>query len=115
MWPPLATPGGISPSKGYEAMVAGGFLRPGGAAGLFTFLPLGLRVLDRIISLMDREMRSIGGEKITLPLLTPHSQWVASGRAPAKVSYHMFLTLSLASLLISTMSAFIPGSIWEGS
>jgi prolyl-tRNA synthetase len=50
------------------------------AAGVFVWLPLGLRVLDRITAIIREEMNAIGGQEITMPVLHPAEIWQKSGR-----------------------------------
>ncbi|XP_014207793.1 probable proline--tRNA ligase, mitochondrial isoform X1 [Copidosoma floridanum] len=48
--------------------------------GMFTFLPLGLKVLAKLCNLVDEEMKVIGGQKILLPSLTPSYLWHKTSR-----------------------------------
>ncbi len=48
-------------------------------AGVYTYLPLGLRVLNKINDIVREEMNAIGGEEILMPLLHPSSIWKQSG------------------------------------
>lgn len=50
------------------------------SAGVFTFLPLGLRVLNKICRVVREEMDKIGGEEILMPVLVPKENWTATGR-----------------------------------
>lgn len=50
------------------------------SAGVYTFLPLGLRVLRKIENIIREEMDTIGGEEILMPVLQPKSIWDESGR-----------------------------------
>jgi len=50
------------------------------AAGSYTFLPLGLRVLKKIEKIIREEMISIGGQEILMPALTPKENWQKTGR-----------------------------------
>jgi len=49
-------------------------------AGVHSFLPLGLRVLDRIETIMREEMDGIGAQEILMPALQPKEIWARSGR-----------------------------------
>lgn len=49
-------------------------------AGVYTYLPLGLRVLEKIKNILREEMNAIGGQEILMPALTPKANWVATGR-----------------------------------
>src|SRR5207244_899293 len=50
------------------------------AAGVFVWLPLGQRVLDRINTIIREEMNAIGGQEITMPVIHPAEIWKQSGR-----------------------------------
>jgi len=50
------------------------------AAGVFVWLPLGQRVLDKITAIIREEMNAIGGQEITMPVLHPAEIWKQSGR-----------------------------------
>lgn len=50
------------------------------AAGIYTFLPLGLRVLNKISNIIREEMIMIGGQELLMPALTPKDVWEATGR-----------------------------------
>src|SRR5437667_9940879 len=50
------------------------------AAGIFVYLPLGQRVLDKINAIIREEMNAIGGQEITMPVLHPAGTGSQSGR-----------------------------------
>ncbi len=50
------------------------------AAGIYVYLPLGQRVLDKINAIIREEMNAIGGQEITMPVLHPAEIWQQSGR-----------------------------------
>ncbi len=50
------------------------------AAGVYVWLPLGHRVLDRIAGILREEMNAIGGQEITMPVLQPADIWQKTGR-----------------------------------
>ncbi len=49
-------------------------------AGSWTLLPLGFRVINKIIGVIREEMNAIGGQEMLMPLLTPRSIWDETGR-----------------------------------
>jgi len=49
-------------------------------AGVYTYLPLGLRVLNKIKNVIREEMNAIGGQEILMPALTPKENWTTTGR-----------------------------------
>ncbi|KKT26516.1 MAG: Proline-tRNA ligase [Parcubacteria group bacterium GW2011_GWA2_43_9b] len=50
------------------------------AAGIYTFLPLGLRVLRKIENVIREEMTAIGGQEILMPALQPKENWDKTDR-----------------------------------
>ena len=49
-------------------------------AGVYTFLPLGLRTLKKIENIIREEMNKAGGQEILMPGLQPKENWVKTGR-----------------------------------
>jgi len=49
-------------------------------AGVYTFLPLGLRVLNKIEDIVKEEMNSIGGQELLMPALQPKEIWETTER-----------------------------------
>ncbi len=49
-------------------------------AGVYTFLPLGLRVLKKIENIVRKEMDKAGGQEILMPALQPKENWEVTGR-----------------------------------
>src|SRR5256885_2799458 len=50
------------------------------AAGIFVWLPLGQRVMDKVNAIIREEMNAIGGQEITMPVIHPADIWKQSGR-----------------------------------
>src|SRR5207237_7736139 len=63
----------------HKLLVRGGFIRQLGA-GIFTFLPLGWRVHQKVVQIIREEMNAIGGQEMLAPVLTPAELWRTSGR-----------------------------------
>jgi len=49
-------------------------------AGVYSFLPLGLRVLAKIEAVIRQEMDRLGGQEILMPALQPREVWEQTGR-----------------------------------
>src|SRR5262245_63182575 len=62
----------------HRLMVRAGLVRQLGA-GLYVYLPLGQRVIDKITAILREEMNAIGGQEITMPVLHPAEIWRKSG------------------------------------
>ncbi len=63
----------------HALMLRGGYVRQL-AAGLFIFLPLGWRVLNKVNNIMKQEMEKINAQEITMPILHPAEIWQQTGR-----------------------------------
>ena len=63
----------------HRLLVRGGFIRQVGA-GVWTYLPLGWRVHQKVVQIVREEMDAIGGQEMLMPGLTPAELWEASGR-----------------------------------
>jgi prolyl-tRNA synthetase len=63
----------------HRLLVRAGYVRRV-AAGIWTWLPLGLRVLDRVTDIVRHEMGAIGGQELRLPALLPSGPYQVSGR-----------------------------------
>lgn len=62
-----------------QLLLRAGFIRKS-AAGIYTYLPLGLRVLAKIKAIVREEMDAAGGQEIALPIIQPAEMWQESGR-----------------------------------
>ncbi|MEK7635966.1 MAG: aminoacyl--tRNA ligase-related protein [Patescibacteria group bacterium] len=49
-------------------------------AGVYTFLPLGLRVFKKIENIIRSEMETLDGQEILMPSLQPRQDWEKTGR-----------------------------------
>ena len=63
----------------HKLMLRAGFVRQL-AAGLYIFLPLGWRVMNRINAILREEMDAIGAQEISMPVLHPSEIWQQTGR-----------------------------------
>ncbi len=62
----------------HRLLVQAGFVRQV-MAGVYTYLPLGLRVLNKIANIVREEMDKIGGQEVLMPLLHPADLWKQTG------------------------------------
>lgn len=53
------------------------------SAGIYSFLPLGYRVVKKITEIIREEMDAIGGQEFHLPALNPREIWEETGRVEA--------------------------------
>jgi prolyl-tRNA synthetase len=63
----------------HKLLVRGAFVRQL-SAGVWTFLPLGWRVHQKVVQIVREEMDAIGAQEMLMPLLTPAELWEQSGR-----------------------------------
>src|ERR1700751_2095752 len=63
----------------HKLLVRGGFIRQVGA-GLWSFLPLGWRVHQKVEQIIREEIDAIGGQEMLMPVLTPCELWKQTGR-----------------------------------
>jgi prolyl-tRNA synthetase len=63
----------------HKVLVRAGYIRRN-APGMYTWLPLGLRVLRKIENVIRDEMDAIGGQELLFPALLPREPYEASGR-----------------------------------
>ena len=67
----------VAPS--HALLVRGGFIRQV-AAGVYEFLPLGLKVLKKIENIVRDEMNKAGAQEVLLTVLNPRELWEETGR-----------------------------------
>ena len=63
----------------HKLMVRAGMIRQL-ASGIYSILPLGLRVLRKVEQIIREEMNQIGGQEVFLPSIQPAELWVESKR-----------------------------------
>jgi prolyl-tRNA synthetase len=63
----------------HKLMVRAGLVRQL-AAGIYVYLPLGHRVINKVNRVIREEMNAIGGQEISMPVLQPAEIWQQSGR-----------------------------------
>ena len=63
----------------HKLLIRAGYIRPI-APGLYSWLPLGLRVLRNIERVVREEMNAIGGQEILFPALLPRAPYETTNR-----------------------------------
>ena len=66
----------------HQLMLRAGLIRPL-AAGVYSFLPLGYRVMKKVMQIIREEMDAIGGQEFHLPALNPAELWEETDRLQA--------------------------------
>jgi len=62
-----------------QALIRAGFIDKS-AAGVYSFLPFGWKVINKIENIIREEINAIGGQEINMPSLAPKENWQATGR-----------------------------------
>ncbi|MBI1802579.1 MAG: proline--tRNA ligase [Chloroflexi bacterium] len=75
----LREPPSDAESISHQLLVRGGYIRQL-ASGVFSFLPLGWRVIRKIEAILREEMDAIGGQEILMPVVQPAELWQESRR-----------------------------------
>ena len=63
----------------HQLMLRAGMIRKL-ASGLYTWLPSGLRVLNKVANIVREEMNRAGGVEVLMPVVQPADLWQESGR-----------------------------------
>lgn len=65
--------------KSHQLMIRAGMIRQA-AGGIYSYMPLGLRVLRKIETIVRQEMDRAGAIELLMPVVQPAELWVESGR-----------------------------------
>ena len=60
-------------------LMRGGYIKPL-STGIYSYLPMGFRVLKKIENIIREEMNKIGGLEVDLPVVQTSELWIESGR-----------------------------------
>lgn len=63
----------------HQLMIRAGMIRKL-ATGLYTWMPLGLRVLHKVSQIIREEMDKAGAMEVSMPVVQPAELWQESGR-----------------------------------
>ena len=61
-------------------LIRGGFIQSVGGSGLYNFLPLGKKILDKVRAVVKEELDNAGCQETSLSFVTPTALWEESGR-----------------------------------
>ena len=64
----------------HQLLIKGGLIDRALSSGIYSFLPLGWRVMKKIEKVIREEMNAIGGQELFLPSLHPRELWEETGR-----------------------------------
>ncbi|NXX86811.1 SYPM protein, partial [Urocolius indicus] len=65
--------------RSQRLMLQAGLIHPA-SPGCFHYTPPTVRAVEKLVRLMDEEMRAVGGQKLSMPSLSAAELWRASGR-----------------------------------
>lgn len=71
-----------------KLLTQGGFIQKE-ISGVYSYLPLGLKVLNKIQNIVREEMNKIDGQEILMPALSQEESWVTTGRNNMDVLFHL--------------------------
>ncbi|MGO4887744.1 proline--tRNA ligase [Anaerobacillus sp. MEB173] len=63
----------------HQLMLRAGLIRQS-AAGVYSFLPLGMRAVQKVEEIVREEMNEAGGQELLMPAIQPAELWQESGR-----------------------------------
>lgn len=66
-------------ARNAELLIRGGFIHKE-MAGVYAFLPLGLRVIEKIKNIIREEMNAVGGQEVYMTTLQPRDIWEKTDR-----------------------------------
>ena len=75
----LREPPADADAVSHQLLVRGGYIRRL-ASGIYTFLPLGWRVLQNVERVVREEMDGAGAQEMLMPILQPEEVWAQTGR-----------------------------------
>jgi len=71
-------------AKNAQLLIRAGYIHKE-MAGVYSFLPLGLRVLNNIVSVIRKEMNAVGGQELSMTALQDKNVWEKTNRWDDKV------------------------------
>ncbi len=77
--PTLREPPKDAETISHQFLVRGGYIRRV-AAGIYSFLPLGVRSMEKVKRVVREEMDRAGAQEVFLPAIVPAELWIESGR-----------------------------------
>src|SRR5687768_7452073 len=78
-------------AKNAQLLIKAGFIHKE-MAGVYAYLPLGLRVIENIKQIVREEMNAIGGQELLMTTLQPKEIWQKTNRWDDKIVDNWFKT-----------------------
>ena len=76
----LKQPPNEAETTSHKLLIQAGFIDRQLAPGIYSLLPLGWRVYEKIENIIREEIKAIGGQEVFLPSLQPKELWEKTGR-----------------------------------
>jgi prolyl-tRNA synthetase len=86
--PTLREDPGDAEAASHKLLVRGGFIRQV-SAGVWTMLPLGWRVHQKVADIIRDELATFGAQEMLAPVLTPAELWERSGRIGIPILFRL--------------------------
>src|SRR5215212_7471566 len=77
--PPMREDPAEAETVSHRLMLRAGLIRKT-AAGIYTYLPLGLRVIRKIEQIVREDMNRAGAQEVLMPIASPAELWRETGR-----------------------------------
>ena len=94
----------------HKLMVRAGLIRQVGA-GLWSWLPAGWRIHQRIVQIVREEMDAIGGQELLMPVLQPADPWKRSGRYQIEELFKLHDRRDAELVLAMTSEEIVTGHV----
>ncbi len=94
----------------HKLMVRAGLIRQIGS-GLWSWLPAGWRVHQRIVQIVREEMDAIGGQEMLMPVLHPAEPWRRTGRYPIEELFKLKDRRGADMVLAMTHEEIVTGHV----
>jgi len=94
----------------HQLMARAGLIRQVGS-GLWSWLPAGWRVHQRIVEIVREEMDAIGGQEMLMPVLQPAAPWRRTGRYPIEELFKLQDRRGAEMVLAMTHEEIITGHV----
>src|SRR5437016_5707058 len=78
-------------AKNAQLLIRAGYIHKE-MAGVYAFLPLGLRVMNKIVGIIREEMNALGGQEVHMSALQQKNKWDITGRWDENVVDSWFKT-----------------------
>src|SRR3989338_10323579 len=75
-------------AKNAQLLLRGGFVFKN-SAGVYSFMPLGWRVMSKVIKIIREEMNAIGGQEMFIPALVEKKYLDTTGRWDVEVGFEV--------------------------